>query len=199
MAEPPAHTETGYPVIMSNLEIATLGGGCFWCLEAVYDEMEGVTSVESGYMGGHLANPDYRSVCTGASGHVEVVQVTFDPDLTSYREILEVFFAIHDPTSLNRQGNDSGPQYRSVIFFHSDAQHETAAKLMAQLDGEGAWRNPIVTELRPATTFYVAEDYHQEYFRNNPQQPYCTFVVTPKLKKFREKFAAKVARKAAKS
>jgi peptide-methionine (S)-S-oxide reductase len=178
---------------MSNQETATLGGGCFWCLEAVFDEMEGVTSVVSGYMGGHLANPDYRSVCTGTTGHAEVVQVTFDPAITSYREVLQVFFAIHDPTTLNRQGNDSGPQYRSVIFFHSDSQHETAAKLIAELDGEGIWRHPLVTELRPATTFYAAEDYHQEYFRNNPQQPYCVFVVGPKLKKFREKFAAKAA------
>lgn len=179
---------------MSGQETATLGGGCFWCLEAVYDEMEGVISVESGYMGGHLANPDYRSVCTGATGHVEVVQVTFDPAVTTYREILEVFFAIHDPTSRDRQGNDSGPQYRSVIFYHSDSQREVATQLVAELDAEGVWRSPIVTELRPATTFYVAEDYHQEYFRNNPQQPYCAFVVSPKLKKFREKFAAKVAK-----
>lgn len=156
--------------------------------------MEGVISVESGYMGGHLANPDYRSVCTGATGHVEVVQVTFDPAVTTYREILEVFFAIHDPTSRDRQGNDSGPQYRSVIFYHSDSQREVATQLVAELDAEGVWRSPIVTELRPATTFYVAEDYHQEYFRNNPQQPYCAFVVSPKLKKFREKFAAKVAK-----
>jgi peptide-methionine (S)-S-oxide reductase len=179
---------------MSSQEIATLGGGCFWCLEAVYEEMEGVTSVESGYMGGHMANPDYRSVCSGTTGHVEVVQVTFDAEVTSYREILEVFFAIHDPTSRDRQGNDSGPQYRSVIFYHTDAQRDTAGQLAAELDGEGVWRSPIVTELRPAATFYAAEDYHQEYFRNNPQQPYCAFVVSPKLKKFREKFAGKVAK-----
>ena len=179
---------------MSTQETATLGGGCFWCLEAVYDEMEGVTSVESGYMGGHVVDPDYRSVCTGTTGHVEVVQVTFDPAVTSYREILEVFFAIHDPTSLDRQGNDSGPQYRSVIFFHSEAQRETAAKLISELDAEGLWRDPIVTELRPATTFYVAEDYHQEYFHNNPRQPYCAFVVSPKVRKFREKFASKMRR-----
>jgi len=179
---------------MSTQDTATLGGGCFWCLEAVYDEMEGVTSVESGYMGGHVVDPDYRSVCTGTTGHVEVVHVTFDPAVTSYREILEVFFAIHDPTSLDRQGNDSGPQYRSVIFFHSEAQRETAAKLISELDAEGLWRDPIVTELRPATRFYVAEDYHQEYFRNNPRQPYCAFVVSPKVKKFHEKFASKMRR-----
>jgi len=181
---------------MPTLEIATLGGGCFWCLEAVYDEMEGVTSVESGYMGGHVANPDYRAVCTGATGHVEVVQVTFDPAITLYREILEVFFAIHDPTSLDRQGNDSGSQYRSVIFYHDDRQREIATKLISELEAESIWSSPIVTELRPATTFYAAEDYHQEYFRHNPQQPYCAYVVSPKVKKFREKFAAKITKKA---
>jgi peptide-methionine (S)-S-oxide reductase len=175
---------------MANSEIATLGGGCFWCLEAVYDEMQGVVSVESGYMGGHVPNPDYRTVCGGRSGHVEVVQVTFDPAVASYRDILEVFFAIHDPTSLDRQGNDSGPQYRSVIFYHDEQQRATAEQLIAELNGD--LPHPIVTELRAATTFYVAEDYHQEYFRNNPQQPYCTFVVSPKVKKFREKFAARL-------
>jgi peptide-methionine (S)-S-oxide reductase len=173
------------------MEKATLGGGCFWCLEAVYDEMQGVTSVESGYMGGHMENPDYRSVCTGRTGHVEVVQLTFDPAITPYRDILEVFFAIHDPTTMDRQGNDSGPQYRSVIFFHSEEQRRTAAEIIAELNREGAFGRPIVTELRPAGTFYIAEDYHQEYFRNNPNQPYCSFVVSPKVRKFREKFAAK--------
>jgi peptide-methionine (S)-S-oxide reductase len=175
---------------MDSSETATLGGGCFWCLEAVYDEMLGVLSVESGYMGGHLANPDYRAVCTGKTGHVEVVQVTFDPAVTSYREILEVFFATHDPTSRDRQGSDAGPQYRSVIFFHSEAQRDIAAQMMAELEPE--LPRPIVTELRPASPFYVAEDYHQEYFRNNPQQPYCAFVVTPKVKKFREHFKSKL-------
>jgi peptide-methionine (S)-S-oxide reductase len=175
---------------MATSEIATLGGGCFWCLEAVFDEMEGVLSVESGYMGGHVPNPDYHTVCTGRSGHVEVVQVTFDPAVAKFRDILEVFFAIHDPTSFDRQGNDSGPQYRSVIFYHDDAQRATAEGLIAELNGEDGSR-PIVTELRPATTFYIAEDYHQEYFSNNPQQPYCAFVVSPKVKKFREKFAAR--------
>src|SRR5690349_8297092 len=174
------------------MEKATLGGGCFWCLEAVYDEMEGVTSVESGYMGGHMENPDYRSVCGGRTGHVEVVQVTFDPAVSTYREILDVFFAIHDPTSMDRQGNDSGPQYRSVIFTHSDEQRKTALDLIGELNREDAFGRPIVTEVRPATTFYVAEDYHQEYFRNNPQQPYCAFVVAPKVAKFREKFARKM-------
>ena len=175
---------------MSNSEIATLGGGCFWCLEAVYDELQGVTSVESGYMGGQVPNPDYRTVCTGRSGHVEVVQVTFDPSIAPYRDILEVFFAIHDPTSMDRQGNDSGTQYRSVIFYHSDAQRATAEAMIRELNDAG--EGPIVTEVRPAGTFYIAEDYHQEYFQNNPQQPYCTFVVSPKVKKFREKFRSRV-------
>jgi peptide-methionine (S)-S-oxide reductase len=174
---------------MATSETVTLGGGCFWCLEAVYDEMEGVLSVESGYMGGHVPNPDYHTVCTGRSGHVEVVRVTYDPAVIPYRDILEVFFAIHDPTSLDRQGNDSGPQYRSVIFYDDDGQRAAAREIIGELEADSAGSRPIVTELRPATTFYAAEDYHQEYFRNNPQQPYCAFVVSPKVKKFREKFA----------
>jgi len=177
---------------MAKLETATLGGGCFWCLEAVYNEMEGVTSAISGYMGGHLDRPTYHDVCTGRTGHVEVVQVTFDSEVTSYREILEVFFAIHDPTSRDRQGNDSGPQYRSVIFYHNDGQRKVAEELIRELTAEDVWSRPIVTEVLPAPVFYPAEDYHQEYFRNNPQQPYCSFVVAPKLRKFREKFAAKL-------
>jgi peptide-methionine (S)-S-oxide reductase len=175
--------------------VATLGGGCFWCLEAVYNEMQGVESAISGYMGGQVANPSYREVCGGVTGHVEVVQVTFDGEVTSYREILEVFFAIHDPTSLDRQGNDAGPQYRSVIFYHSEAQKATAEAMIRELDAEGVWPRPIVTEVRAAPAFYPAEDYHQEYFRNNPAQPYCAFVVAPKVSKFRKKFAEK--RKAA--
>ncbi len=177
---------------MAKTEIATLGGGCFWCLEAVYDQMDGVVSVESGYMGGHLDSPSYQDVCTGRTGHVEVVQVTFDPEVTAYREILEVFFAIHDPTSRDRQGNDSGPQYRSVIFYHDDSQRRTAEEVIRELNAEGIWPKPIVTEVRQAVTFYRAEDYHQEYFANNPRQPYCSFVVAPKVKKFREKFAGKL-------
>jgi peptide-methionine (S)-S-oxide reductase len=173
-------------------EIATLGGGCFWCLEAVYNQMEGVRSALSGYMGGHVPNPGYRAVCTGTTGHIEVVQVTFDPPVTAYREILEVFFAIHDPTSLDRQGSDAGPQYRSAIFYHSDDQRQTAEAMIRELDAERIWPRPIVTELRPAQTFYLAEDYHQEYFRNNPNQPYCSFVVAPKVAKFRQKFASKM-------
>ena len=177
---------------MSTQEVATLGGGCFWCLEAVYDEMQGVISVESGYMGGMLPDPDYHSVCTGKTGHIEVVQVTFDPSVTSYREILEVFFAIHDPTSFDRQGNDSGTQYRSAIFTHSEAQARTARETIEELDREDIFGKPIVTEVRPAETFYIAEDYHQEYFRKNPNQPYCSFVVSPKVGKFRQKFTHKL-------
>jgi peptide-methionine (S)-S-oxide reductase len=182
--------------IMGMQETATLGGGCFWCLEAVFEEMRGVLSVESGYMGGHLANPSYREVCTGRTGHIEVAQVTFDPQVTSYREILEVFFAIHDPTSIDRQGNDSGPQYRSAIFFHSESQQVTAEELIRELQGEAVWPGPIVTKVRPASTFYRAEDYHQQYFRNNPEQPYCAFVVEPKVRKFRKKFAASLRKDA---
>ena len=170
---------------MSKRETTTLAGGCFWCLEAVFDDMEGVLSVESGYMGGRQPNPTYHDVCTGRTGHAEVVQVTFDPDVVSFREILEVFFAIHDPTTLNRQGNDTGTQYRSAIFYHSDEQRITAEQMIRELPG-------AVTEVAPASTFYIAEDYHQEYFANNPQQPYCSYVVAPKLQKFRHKFASKV-------
>jgi len=173
------------------METATLGGGCFWCLEAVYDEMEGVGSVESGYMGGHVANPDYHAVCTGKTGHVEVVQITFDPEVTSYRDILEVFFSIHDPTSMDRQGNDAGTQYRSVIFTHTEQQRKVAQQLIAELDADSISGKQIVTEVRPATTFYKAEEYHQNYFAKNPGQGYCSFVVAPKVKKFREKFAEK--------
>jgi len=179
---------------MAQSETATLGGGCFWCLEAVYDEMEGVTSVESGYMGGHVPNPTYEAVCTGKTGHVEVVQVTFDPQVTSYREILGVFFSIHDPTTPDRQGNDRGPQYRSAIFYHDERQQAEAAAFLRELDAEGIWSQPIVTQLLPASTFYIAENYHQEYFRNNPSAPYCSYIVAPKVAKFRQKFAAKVRR-----
>jgi peptide-methionine (S)-S-oxide reductase len=173
------------------METATLGGGCFWCLEAVYSEMEGVSAVESGYMGGHLANPDYHAVCTGKTGHVEVVRLTFDPEVTSYREILEVFFAIHDPTSMDRQGSDAGTQYRSAIFTHNERQSQMAHQLIAELDGDGITSRPVVTQVRPAATFYPAEAYHQEFFKNNPHQGYCAMVVAPKLKKFREQFARK--------
>jgi peptide-methionine (S)-S-oxide reductase len=169
-------------------EVATLGGGCFWCLEAVFDELRGVGSVESGYSGGPGADPTYRQVCAGDTGHAEVVRVTFDPAQVSYREILEVFFAIHDPTTRNRQGNDVGTQYRSVIFHHSPQQKAIAEQVIAEMNGRGLWPGPIVTELEPAGPFYLAEDYHQEYFRQNAAQPYCAFVVAPKLAKFRKTF-----------
>jgi peptide-methionine (S)-S-oxide reductase len=181
---------------MTELEKATLGGGCFWCLEAVYSEMDGVVSVTSGYMGGHVKNPSYREVCTGNTGHIEVVQITFDPSVTSFREILEVFFAIHDPTTPDRQGNDVGAQYRSAIFFHSDEQRTEAERMIREIDASGLWNNPVVTEVRPAEVFYAAEDYHQHYFRDNPYQPYCQFVISPKVRKFREKFRAKRKRTA---
>lgn len=176
----------------NNEQIATLGGGCFWCLEAVFDELQGVTSVESGYMGGDARRANYKDVCTGRSGHVEVVQVKFDPAVTSYREILEVFFATHDPTTRDRQGNDVGPQYRSVIFTHSEEQRETAEALIRELNAGQIWNAPIVTQVEPAAPFFVAEDYHQEYFRNNPNQSYCAYVVSPKVSKFRQKFAHKL-------
>src|SRR4051812_6174116 len=148
---------------MAEQEIATLGGGCFWCLEAVYNEMEGVQSAISGYMGGHVVDPDYRAVCSGTTGHVEVVQVTFDPAIATYRDILDVFFSIHDPTSRDRQGNDAGPQYRSVIFFHDDGQRKVAEEAIRELDAERIWSKPIVTDVLAAETFYPAEDYHQNY------------------------------------
>ncbi len=173
-------------------EVATLAGGCFWCLEAVYDRMKGVESVESGYMGGQVPHPTYEAVCTGRTGHAEVVQVTFDPAAVSYRELLEVFFAIHDPTTLNRQGHDVGTQYRSAIFYHSPEQKAIAEDVIAALTKEQVFDRPIVTEVTPAGPFYVAEDYHQEYFAHNPSQPYCTSVVSPKVAKFRKLFAAKV-------
>jgi peptide-methionine (S)-S-oxide reductase len=177
---------------MAQRETAILGGGCFWCLEAVYSEMEGVISAESGYMGGHVPDPGYKAVCTGSTGHAEVVRVTFAPEVTSYREILEVLFTIHDPTTLNRQGNDVGTQYRSVIFYDNDRQREQAEAVIRDIEAEGLWSNPIVTELAPASTFYIAEDYHQNYFRNNPNAGYCSFIVAPKVAKFRKKFAAKL-------
>jgi len=176
----------------SSLKTATLGGGCFWCLEAVFDDLQGVHSVESGYSGGHVANPSYRQVCEGTTGHAEVVQVTFDPAAISYREILEVFFSVHDPTTLNRQGADVGPQYRSAIFTHSVEQQRVATELIAELNAARLWPNPIVTEVTPFRAFYVAEDYHQEYFRNNSRQPYCQMVIAPKLAKFRKQYAARL-------
>jgi len=172
---------------MSNqFETATLAGGCFWCLEAVFDDVKGVQSVESGYAGGGMDNPSYRDVCTGATGHAEVVQVKFDPQVVSYKEILNVFFAIHDPTTFNRQGADVGTQYRSAIFFHDDEQKRTAEELIKELDRQKIWDRPIVTEVTKLDKFYAAEDYHQEYFARNPYQPYCQAVVAPKVAKFRK-------------
>lgn len=179
---------------MAERETTTLGGGCFWCLEAVYARLDGVFEVQSGYMGGTVPSPSYEHVCTGRTGHVEVVRITYDPAVTGYREILEVFFAIHDPTTRDRQGNDAGPQYRSVIFCDDDSQRETAEAVIRDLEAQGIWKAPIVTEVRPAETFYPAEPYHQEYYRNNPRQPYCVAVVEPKVRKFRERFAAKLRR-----
>ncbi len=171
-----------------STEIATLGGGCFWCLEAVYDQLKGVQDVVSGYAGGHLDNPTYRQVCTGSTGHAEVVQVTFDPAVITYRDLLDVFFTIHDPTTLNRQGADVGPQYRSVIFYHSPEQKTIAEQTIREFDQAGLWSNPIVTQLAPFEKFYPAEDYHQEYFARNPEQGYCCVVIAPKVAKFRQKF-----------
>src|SRR5580658_7762172 len=176
---------------MADHEIITLGGGCFWCLEAVYRETEGVESAVSGYMGGASANPTYKQVCSGTSGHVEVVQITFDPAVISCRDVLEIFFVIHDPTTLNSQGNDHGTQYRSVIFYHSPEQKAVAEEIIGELTRENAYGRPIVTAVEPATVFYRAEEYHQDYFANNPNQPYCSYVVAPKVQKFRHKFAKK--------
>jgi peptide-methionine (S)-S-oxide reductase len=172
----------------TNLQTATLAGGCFWCLEAVYDEIKGVHSVESGYAGGHMDNPTYREVCNGTTGHAEVVQVHFDPNIVSYRNLLNVFFAIHDPTTLNRQGADTGTQYRSAIFFHDDEQKSVAEELIKDLNAQKIWDKPIVTEVTKIGEFYMAEDYHQEYFAKNPYQPYCQAVVAPKVSKFRKHF-----------
>lgn len=173
-------------------EVATLAGGCFWCVEAVYEQVQGVQKVVSGYSGGKRPNPTYEQVCTGATGHAEVVQVTFDPASISYREILEIFFATHDPTTRNRQGADVGTQYRSAIYYHSDAQQSEAERIVAELDASGAWDDPIVTEIGPIEAFYRAEDYHQGYYRRNPHQGYCAAVITPKLSKFRKTYASRL-------
>jgi peptide-methionine (S)-S-oxide reductase len=176
---------------MTEQEVVTLGGGCFWCLEAVYRETEGVISAVSGYMGGRSTNPTYKEVCSGVTGHVEVVQVTFDPAIITFRDILEIFYAIHDPTTLNRQGNDVGTQYRSVIFYHSPEQQQTADAIIAELNAEKVFDDPIVTTVEAAARFWPAEAYHQDYYANNSYQPYCAFVVAPKLRKFQQKFAAR--------
>ncbi len=173
-------------------EVATLAGGCFWCLEAVFDDLRGVERVESGYSGGAVPAPTYRQVCTGATGHAEVVQITFAPPVLSFKDLLEVFFVVHDPTTLNQQGSDVGTQYRSAIFYHTAGQRATAAQVIKELEAARVWPAPIVTEVAPFTAFYQAEDYHQEYFRLNGQQPYCRVVIAPKVAKFRKLFGEKL-------
>ncbi|MBK5108810.1 MAG: peptide-methionine (S)-S-oxide reductase MsrA [Anaerolineales bacterium] len=174
---------------ISKTEVATLGGGCFWCLEAIFIDLKGVEKVVSGYAGGSNRNPTYQEVSRGASGHAEVVQVTYNPDEISYEDLLKIFFTIHDPTTLNRQAADVGPQYRSVIFYHNDSQRIMAEKVMTDVESRGIWNNPIVTQLKPFSEFFVAEEYHQEYFKRNPEQDYCQVVIAPKVVKFRKSFA----------
>lgn len=173
-----------------RVETATLAGGCFWCLDGAYRDLRGVISVESGYAGGDLPNPTYEQVCTGNTGHAEVVRITYDPDEIRYRDLLEVFFSIHDPTTLNRQGADVGTQYRSAVFYHDEAQREAADQIMAELTADGTFDDPIVTEVAALDIYYPGEAYHQDYYRNNPGQGYCQVVVAPKLAKFRAKYAA---------
>ncbi len=178
---------------MSNeRDVATLGGGCFWCLEAVFEQLLGVEKVESGYSGGWVSNPSYQQVCTGTTGHAEVIQVTYDPHVISFGELLEVFFTIHDPTTLNRQGSDVGPQYRSVVFHHGEQQKVIAEQVIQEIEAMGIWNNPIVTEVTAFQAFYKAEDYHQEYFRNNTYQPYCQVIIAPKVAKFRTKYLDRI-------
>ncbi|HKL89168.1 MAG TPA: peptide-methionine (S)-S-oxide reductase MsrA [Salinibacter sp.] len=178
---------------MATKAKATLGGGCFWCLEAVYQEVDGVESVVSGYAGGDVPNPSYRQVCSGTTGHAEVVQVTYDPEILSYRALLEIFFTIHNPTTKDREGADVGPQYRSIILYHDDEQRETAETVIDELEGNGVFTDPIVTEVEPLTTFYTAEDKHQNYYKSNPSLPYCQSVISPKVTKLRQKHADKLA------
>lgn len=182
----------GQPESKGGFEEATLGAGCFWCVEAVFQEMEGVISVESGYSGGEIKNPTYKQICTGTTGHAEVARVTYDPSKTSFKELLEVFWKTHDPTTLNQQGNDIGTQYRSAIFYHSKEQKQIAEHYKKELNASGAWSKPIVTEISSLDNYYPAEDYHQNYFKNNPNQPYCIYVVQPKVEKFKRAFQSKV-------
>ncbi|MBX7174629.1 MAG: peptide-methionine (S)-S-oxide reductase MsrA [Pyrinomonadaceae bacterium] len=177
-----------------KLETATLAAGCFWCVEAVFDDLRGVVDVVSGYSGGHKKDPTYQEVCSETTGHAEVVQIRFDPEELSYNDLLHVFFAVHDPTTLNRQGNDIGTSYRSAIFYHSDEQRKIAEEVINKLDDANIWEDPIVTEVTEFTNFYPAEDYHQEYFANNPTQPYCAAVVAPKVLKFRKMFVDRLKR-----
>lgn len=174
------------------MEVATLGGGCFWCLEAVFADLKGVEKVESGYSGGATVNPTYRQVCAGTTGHAEVVRVTFDPRVVSFKEILEVFFSIHDPTTLNRQGSDVGTQYRSAVYYHTPEQKTIAEQTIKEVNASGIWDAPIVTEIAPVSVFYKAEDYHQEYYKNHPEQMYCQLVIAPKVSKFRKQYIDKL-------
>lgn len=178
--------------ISRPLEKATLGAGCFWCVEAVFQDVRGIHSVVSGYAGGTVPNPTYEQVCTGTTGHAEVVQLTFDPKLISYDEILDIFWKTHDPTTLNRQGNDVGTQYRSIILYHNQQQREAAQTMKQKIEASGIWPQPIVTEIAPLTTFYPAEEYHQDYYKNNSRQPYCVFVIRPKLEKIKKEFKDKL-------
>jgi peptide-methionine (S)-S-oxide reductase len=180
------------PNYHSKVEVATLGGGCFWCIEAAFNEIRGVVNVESGYAGGELASPTYEQVCTGTTGHAEVVQITFDPDIISFKEILEIFFTAHDPTTLNRQGADVGSQYRSVIFYHNEKQRKVAEQVIAELDASKVWDNPIVTQIEPFKNFYKAEEYHRKYFSRHPEAAYCKVVITPKITKLRKKYREKL-------
>ena len=177
---------------MDNLETATLAAGCFWCVEAIFDDLKGVEDVVSGYSGGHTENPTYKEVCGETTGHAEVVQIRFDPSVLSYKELLQVFFTVHDPTTLNRQGGDIGTSYRSAVFYHSDEQRQIAEETIAEFNAEGIYDNPIVTQVAAFDKFWPAEDYHQEYFANNPNQPYCNAVVAPKVAKFRQKFLSRL-------
>lgn len=190
---------TAYTYIKAKkMEKATFGGGCFWCTEAVFQDLAGVQKVESGYAGGHMENPTYKQVTSGTTGHAEVLQITYDPDAISYDELLEVFWETHDPTTLNRQGNDIGPQYRSIVLYHNDEQREKAEKYLKELDASGAFDAPIVTTVEPLQEFYPAEDYHQNYFNTHGHEPYCSFVIRPKVDKFRKVFADKLKPGAAK-
>jgi peptide-methionine (S)-S-oxide reductase len=182
------------PSPAESVEVATLGGGCFWCLEAVYRDVRGVQKVVSGYAGGQVPHPSYDQVCSGRTGHAEVVQISFDPTLVAFRELLDVFFTIHDPTTPNRQGADVGTQYRSIVLYHSPEQQRVAQAAIAEVGAAGIWNAPIVTQVEPLQAFYPAEDYHQEYFLRNPNQPYCQVVIAPKVAKFRQKYLARLAR-----
>jgi peptide-methionine (S)-S-oxide reductase len=176
----------------NQLEIATLGGGCFWCLEAIYNELKGIIKVESGYAGATIPNPTYKQVCTGTTGHAEVIQISYNPNLITYREILEIFFTMHDPTTLNRQDNDVGTQYRSIILYHNQNQKQTAEKIINEITQEKIWNTPIVTQIEPYQTFYKAEDYHQEYYKKNPEQYYCKIIIEPKIAKLRNQYFEKL-------